>query len=49
MLRLEESWLDDLGHLFKVEALWRAQADVRATPGRADSCYWAAFQLVGAR
>jgi CHAT domain-containing protein len=33
----------------KAEALRRAQADVRLTPGFASPRYWAAFQLVGAR
>jgi len=33
----------------KAEALRRAQADVRRTPGFSSPRFWAAFQLVGAR
>jgi hypothetical protein len=40
-------WLDDPDGPTKAEALQRAQADVRATPGFAHPLYWAGFQLIG--
>lgn len=42
-------WLDDADRPSKAEALRRAQAELRRTPGLADPLYWAAFQLLGAR
>ncbi len=44
-------WLNDPDHPSKAEALRRAQAEVRGTPGSRsyEPRYWAAFQLVGAR
>ncbi|HKG91908.1 MAG TPA: CHAT domain-containing protein, partial [Gemmatimonadaceae bacterium] len=48
MRRFYRHWLDDADHPSKAEALRRAQADVRATPGLEHPQNWAAFQLVGA-
>jgi CHAT domain-containing protein len=41
-------WLGDADRPSKGEALRRAQAAVRKTPGMADPQFWAGFQLVGA-
>lgn len=47
MRRFYAHWLGDADRPGKAEALRRAQADVRATPGYAHPRYWAAFQVVG--
>jgi CHAT domain-containing protein len=49
MRRFYHHWLDDVDGPAKSEALRRAQADVRATPGFENARYWASFQLVGAQ
>jgi len=48
MRRFYTHWLKDPDHPAKSEALRRAQADVRRTPGFGNPRFWAAFQLVGA-
>jgi CHAT domain-containing protein len=48
MRRFYAHWLGDRDRPGKAEALRRAQADVRRTPGFAPPRFWAAFQLVGA-
>jgi CHAT domain-containing protein len=49
MDRFYAHWLNGRERPSKAEALRRAQADVRATPGHEHPRHWAAFQLVGAR
>jgi len=49
MRRLYTHWIEDVDGPSKAEALRRAQADVRRTPGLSHPRFWAAFQLVGAR
>jgi len=49
MRRFYTHWLRDADEPPKAEALRRAQADVRRTPGFENPRFWAAFQLVGAR
>jgi CHAT domain-containing protein len=49
MKRFYTHWLRDADRPSKAEALRRAQADVRRTPGYSSPRFWAPFQLIGAQ